>query len=574
MYRRFLAALILLATCSCSHAAQFIPDQPIIPVSELKAGMTGYILTVIKGTQPERIPVKIVSVIPQKPGRELSDEILFRITSRHSQQARHKLSQGMSGSPLYVMGKLAGGVRSGWELSDHMLGFATPIESMCAVFSNDYQPGFLTNTVNLANVYISGIRPGNSALLGLERSLGLSFVQGVPAGANHLTLSRERLRPGDAVSALLVWGDVEVGAVGTVTATAKDGRFLAFAHAFNKAGNTAYPAGRAYIHETVNSLAFPFKLASSESINGTFTQDREAGIAGRFGVYPLSISAKLVFRDLDTQTEDEFIFRVIADEFMSRELLVKVFQALVEEAWGRKGQGTMSVNLRIDGRAAPNGWARGDIFFSDENILSDAFKQTAAIIDAFLTQPFTETMPAGFTLTVEASQKPRILLIEDITLSSDTAKPGDEVGVTVKLRGWRTKPKEHKFTMRIPEDASEGVCELIIRGGSTDPMGQISVEEGWKSIDSLSRMLTEFRAADANNELIAEINIDRLDESLKKALARKKGRKSKPDPDLLPEEEEYLSETKARRIEEGTLRIFRSDHFIDGMMKRVIHVEK
>ena len=573
MYRRFLAALILLATCSCSHAAQFIPDQPIIPVSELKAGMTGYILTVIKGTQPERIPVKIVSVIPQKPGRELSDEILFRITSRHSQQARHKLSQGMSGSPLYVMGKLAGGVRSGWELSDHMLGFATPIESMCAVFSNDYQPGFLTNTVNLANVYISGIRPGNSALLGLERSLGLSFVQGVPAGANHLTLSRERLRPGDAVSALLVWGDVEVGAVGTVTATAKDGRFLAFAHAFNKAGNTAYPAGRAYIHETVNSLAFPFKLASSESINGTFTQDREAGIAGRFGVYPLSISAKLVFRDLDTQTEDEFIFRVIADEFMSRKLLVNVFKALVEEAWGRKGYGSMSVNLRIDGKAAPEGWARRDVFFSDDNIFAEAFKQTEAIIDAFLTQPFTETMPAGFTLTVEATQKPKVLLIEDVKLSIDHAKPGEKVGVTVTLRGWRTEPTEHSLSIKIPDDASEGVCELIVRGGNTEPMSQIAVDEGWKSINSLERMLTEFKAVDANNELILELNADRLDNALKKAL-RKSTRNTKPESDLLPEQEEYLSETKARRIKEGSLKIFQSDYFIDGMMKRIIHVEK
>ena len=177
-------------------------------------------------------------------------------------------------------------------------------------------------------------------------------------------------------------------------------------------------------------------------------------------------------------------------------------------------------------------------------------------------------------MKIEATQKPRVLLIEDVVLSADTAKPGQEVRVSVKLRGWRTEPTTHNFTMKIPDDASEGVCELIVRGGGTEPMGQKAIEGGWKSIDSLQRMFTEFKAADANNELILELNADRLNEELKKALARKKNKKAKREPDLLPEEEEYLSETKARRIEEGTLRIFRSDYFIDGMMKRIIHVEK
>ena len=108
-------------------------------------------------------------------------------------------------------------------------------------------------------------------------------------------------------------------------------------------------------------------------------------------------------------------------------------------------------------------------------------------------------------------------------------------------------------------------------------MRQISVDEGWKSINSLQRMLAEFRAVDANNELILELNADRLNDELKKALSRKSSKRSKKpqrDPDLLPEQEEYLSETKARRMKEGSLRIFRSDYFIDGMMKRIIHVEK
>lgn len=566
MCRKIFAVMIFLVMSACADANTFIPEQPIMPVSELQPGMTGYILTVLRGTESERIPVKVVSISPQKPGRELSDEILIRLTGKQ------KLAQGMSGSPVYINEKLIGGVRSGWELSDQTLAFVTPIESMCAVFDGEGRQkpqGFM-----LSDISISGLSTSNSALQELGRSLGMTFVQGVPLSASSLALSGEKLKPGDAVTALMVWGDVEAGAVGTVTATARDGRFLAFGHPFNKSGESSYPAAKTYIHDIVNSLAFPFKLASPQSINGTFIQDREAGVGGKMGTYPPSISAKLIFKDLDTGREDSCKFRVVTDEFLSGPVLVRVFAALAEEFWRRKGQGTMSVSLRVDGKAIPNGWVRNDIFYSDSNILGEAFKQTQAIITAYMIQPFEETMPAGFTITIEATQKPRVLLIEDVVLSDDTAKPGGDVGVSVKLRGWRTETTTHNFTMKIPDDASEGVCELIVRGGGTEPMEQKGVQGGWKSIDSLQRMFTEFRAADANNELILELNPDRLNQELKKAISAKKNKKAKREPDLLPEEEEYLSETKARRIEEGTLRIFRSDYFIDGMMKRIIHVEK
>ncbi len=562
--RRFVLAVVL-ALLSLRADAEFIPEQPIMPVRDIKPGMTGYMLTVISGTEPEKIPVKVVSIVPQKPGRELSDEILLRLTGRH------KLAQGMSGSPVYVQGRLIGAVRSGWEMSDQTLALAAPIESMCAIFDGGDKAH--SQAFTLSNVSISGLSTNTTAIQRLGRTLGMTFVQGVPISSQGLSLSGEKLKPGDAVSALVVWGDVEAGSVGTVTATARDGRFLAFGHSFNKAGVSAYPAAKTYIHDIVNSFAFPFKLASPLAINGTFTQDREAGIGGKMGVYPPSISANLIFRDLDRKTESRYKFRVVMDEFMSRELLVNVFAGLCEEAWGRKGQGTMMVNLRLDGKAVPNGWARRDIFYSDENILEHAFKQSEAIIDAYMTQPFSETMPAGFTLTVEATQKPKALLIEDVILSADTAKPGTEVGVTVKLRGWRTEPITRSFTMKIPADATEGVCELVVRGGNTEPLGQVAVNEGYKSIDSLQRMLTEFKAADANNELILELNADRDGDIITKALSKKKAKKREREPDLLPEEEEYLSETKARRIEEGTLRIFSSEYFIDGMMKRLIHVE-
>lgn len=562
--KKFFAVLILLLTCtSCSYAyASFVPDENIIPVRMIKPGMTGYVLTVLKGYNRVKLPVKIISISPKKPGIELTDEILIQFTGSH------KLSQGMSGSPLYLNGKLAGAIRSGWEKSTQKFALVTPIESMMKIFDyHDERSGM--NHETFTDIFtLSGLNINTPSVRDMLSSLGINAVQGISSSGNSLLSESTRLRPGDAVSALLVWGDVELGAVGTVTATDSQGRFIAFGHPLLKRGNALYMAARTRIHDTIDSYEFPFKLASSEGITGTVTQDREAGIGGTFGYYAQSIPASLVFRDLDSKTERTFNFRVAADEFMSHKLISGVLTGLAEEAWGRKGQGTMKVNLRIDGRNVPRGWSRTEIFFSEDNITANAFTQAVKIINAFLTQPFREVMPAGFTVTVEATQMPKVLIIESIE-TVKTARAGEEIEVKVRLRSWRKGVTEHKIKMKIPESAS-GVTELIVRGGSVEPLSSAAVEEGLMSINSLERMLTELKAIDANNELIIEMNNDTLNEALKKAMKRKHNRNH--EPDLLPEEEEYLSETKTRRLKEGTLKIYRTEYFIDGIMKRLINV--
>ncbi|MBQ3403084.1 MAG: hypothetical protein IJG65_06915 [Synergistaceae bacterium] len=567
MSRRYiLFAVMLVFLCVPAFGAPFIPEQPTIPVNELRPGMSGYILTVLKGTTPSKIPAKIVSIVPQKPGTYIPDNILVRLQGT-------KLAQGMSGSPLYIHGRLAGAIRSGWDNSDQTLALVTPIDAMCRAWDFEDSPRTaMLDTLALTNITVSGLNVNTRAMSALSRRLGVAFTQGGAASPGGLGVDGSRLRPGDSVAVMLVWGDVEIFAVGTVTATASDGRFLAFGHDMLKRGNSSYPSAGAYIHDIVNSSAFPFKLGSPRGINGTITQDRDAAIGGKFGYYAPSVSGEFVFRDLDRGTESRHKFRTIADEFMTDEVLENVFKGLAEEVWGRNGQGTMSVNLRIDGRNIPNGWARRDIFFSEENVIDEAFKQAKAVINAVLTQPFSGILPAGFTVTVEATQTPKLLMIEDVEAPED-ARPGEEIEISVKLRGWRTEPVTRKFRMTIPEDAT-GVVELIVRGGGEQSFSQIAIEEGLKTMGSLERMLTEFRAEDANNELVLELNADRTGDILSR-ITQKRARKKTPsrEPDFLPEEQEYMSETKERRIKEGTLKIYSSEYLIDGLMRRIIHTE-
>ncbi|MBQ9526427.1 MAG: hypothetical protein IJR68_02355 [Fretibacterium sp.] len=129
--------------------------------------------------------------------------------------------------------------------------------------------------------------------------------------------------------------------------------------------------------------------------------------------------------------------------------------------------------------------------------------------------------------------------------------------------------------MKAPEGTS-GVCELIVRGGGVHPLPQLAVDGGWKAIDSLERMLQEIAAIDANNELFVELTSDAIAEAIKKATnkdGKDGGKDTHEESNLLPEETEYLSQTKERRIREGTLCVYRADRFVDGMMKRLVTVE-
>ncbi len=554
MYKKILLAVFLMFNVSTAVSAEnFVPAQPVINISEIKSGMQGYILTVLKGTEPSRLPVKVVSIIPQKPGTNIDSAIMIKFIGKN------KLSQGMSGSPLYIRGRLAGAVRSGWENSDQSLALVTPINSMQAVFNND---GIKTAVLTLSGM-------NSNSISRLSKSLGVNIIQGISMNAQGI--QNYYFKPGDAIAAMLVWGDVELSAAGTVTATSTDGKFLAFGHEFLNRGNVLYPSARAYVHDTVDSRTFPFKLASPLYINGTITQDREAAIGGQAGIFAPSFAASFTFKNLDTDKENKYKFRVVADEFITSKIFEGIFKGLSYEAWGRKGQGTALITLRIDGKNIPNGWTRTDIFYSDDDVFEEAFKDTLEIINSYLTQPFSHTIPAGFSMTVEASQTPKILRIEDIQTVSK-AKPGEEINIKVRLRGWREDPFERTFKLRIPENAS-GTAQILVRGGGAEPMPQIALNEGLKTIDSVERMLTEFKAADSNNELVLELDTDTLTEVLKNAAA-KKNSGSYENINTIPEEEEFLSQTKERRIREGTLKIFESDYFIDGMMKKIIQVEK
>ena len=565
-----------------ADAGVFTPEQPVLPAASLRSGARGYLLTVLKGTKPVRLPLEIVSVVPGK--EQVKNSILIRMLPSPENRTGG-VAQGMSGSPVFVEGKLVGAVGVGWNFSDHTMALVTPIEEMCNIFSrSDRQislkgpelPSAKRDSEKNARYRSSPLMVGGLSSGALSRLTTILDVplEALPYGAGgELLVEDIPFAPGEAVSVLLAWGDVEMAATGTVTATSRDGRFLAFGHSFLERGAVNFPAARAYVHDVIGSSLFPFKMASPVALAGTVTQDRAAGIGGRRGYFTPSIAASLVFRDIDTAQDAARVvknFRVVPDAFLGAKLLEGVYGGLLDDQWGRKGQGTATVTLRVDGRGLTPGWARTNVFFSDSGIGDAALRESSLIMELFLLQPFKEIFPIGFKLDVSMTQEPQVLAIEDVTVSSD-ARPGDTLGVEVVLRPWRREPVKKHFEVVGPKEA-EGVCELIVRGGGTNSLSQLAVDGGWKSIDSFERLLREMAAVDANNELIVELLYDQTGDKSRRGRDGKVSQR--PVPTLLPEEKEFLSETKTRRIKEGTLRISRSDHVVEGLMRRLINVNE
>jgi hypothetical protein len=362
-----------------------------------------------------------------------------------------------------------------------------------------------------------------------------------------------KLKPGEAIMAFIAWGDVTVGVTGTLTATSKDGKFLAFAHPFLELGAVNFPLARTRIEYIVQNTDFPFKIGTPISFVGTITQDRQQGIGGQIGYFTPSISASLIFRDRDLGHAYRKGFNIAYAPFITPRMIGTIFSGLIRELWGRNGEGTLITTFSVDGGNLRNAWRRNNLFFSTSNASEAAMHEITLISDIFLLNAFKDMFPIGFRLEVEVTQEPRVLYIEEVDIDKTVVGPGDTVEVQVKLRPWRKRQLVRSFDLRVPDDAF-GLCEVVVRGGAFDTTAPTALIEGWKSIDSFERMLTELDSIESNNELIVELNTRANND-----------RNSSPD-------HEYLSEIRERRLREGNMRVFKSEYFVDGLMRKQFEV--
>jgi len=613
-----LCAVIAVAASGCAYGAPFVPTDPIMPLSQVRPGMKGEARTVMTGTNVTSFKVTLLGVLPRKTSpRSL---ILIRVDDP-AVLASGGIAEGMSGSPVYVGGKLVGAIGYGWAFSEKGLGLVTPIEEMVKV--HDWpdkiphvglapktpqkppadEPAVTVSSDDAATAASGDIAPDEDgtcdepdgadvesadivplsmpiltdgisprAAEAIARKFNFRLVPlGASSDASNRVDLKSRPKPGSAIGVSLAWGDIQMGGIGTLTAVSRDGRFIGFGHPMSGQGAVAFPLTEASVLRVIPSLESSFKLGFQGPMIGLVTQDRPEAIGGRFGRLAPADSYTVRINDVDAKKVVRKTFQTVSDPFTGPSLGLMGIVGIIDDEWARNGEGTALVKYRFRGGNLSRGWERSNMFFSDTDLIGVLLKEFGDLASIFALNQFQEIRPFGADVEVEITRDPRVVYIEKITVrdKKEFYSPGDEIKLDVTFRPWRKAPSVRSFTLKVP-DKAVGFCEIIVRGGGIEAPQQESLLSGLRAITDLGTLLGELSAQESNNQVILEINGPEITDFIKNA--------SKGKTMDIPSPEDFLddrlaSEIKAERVKKGQLRIIDTNYYVEGLLRKYIKIK-
>lgn len=510
---------LLLALVALSYSLAFASPETM-PVDQITPGMRGIAKTVVSGTKIEEFGVEVLGIMK---GKGPSGDLILVRTYGDLIDRTGGIAQGMSGSPVYIDGKLVGAIAYGWSLTDHKIGMVTPIADMLKLwdmpdvknkFAADTaaaqgNPGFEPFTTPLM---VSGF---SEAAINMMRDK-LSPFQLVPYGVGEAPegVAFGPLEPGSAVGVQLVSGDFSVGALGTVTYVEGD-KVLAFGHPFLKKGNVGYLMTNAYVFTTVNGLENSFKVGATGDLVGMINQDRGAAVAGRIGLYPLVAPMLITVRDNDLNRTEQSAVQVVQDEQLTPLLsAVTVFNA-VTKAMDRVGPGTAKVSFEITGRDLPGEkLVRENMFYSPANVGELAVSEFLDAMNLIAGNQYHPVDIMDVKVNVSVNEERRTATVMEAKPNAAKAKPGETISITVKLKPFRGENITRVVPYTIPKDQKPGPMTLEVRGGGMIPLTQLLLKKQGldddilngdkKKNQSFADMLKEFSQSDHNNDIVVE----------------------------------------------------------------------
>ena len=494
--------LIFLATV-CVMVAPAVTAR--MPVDEIRRGMTGVGVTVFEGSLREEFDVEILGVLRNVMGPR-RDIVVARLAG--GPLADTGVVAGMSGSPVYIDGRLIGAVSYALgSFATEPIAGITPIGEMLRSDANRDPAVHLARMLPRFPLAGSGLhtlvaeRGGGLEPLPLGsadvRTLGLAqlpaagggallrpiatpvalggfmpqvrdawiaalgaggFAAAALGGQAEGGLPAEPLQPGDAVGAMLVRGDLTMAATGTVTMV-EDGRVYAFGHPFFNLGPIRFPMTRAAVTTVLPSLALSSKIAAVGETVGTLDQDRSTGIFGTLGQGPRMIPVRMELDAPGQDLQETFRFEVVEDRLFTPLLTYSgVLSTFL--SWTRQlGASTYTVSstARIDGH--------GDVTFDDvysgQTALVSAAGAVANPLTALLNNDIAAVDVEAVEITVRAAETPRTAVLERVWLDSARIRAGDAVRLSILARGYRGADLIETVDIDIPANVSGSLQVLV-----------------------------------------------------------------------------------------------------------------
>jgi hypothetical protein len=483
-------------------------------IDEIRPGMVGIGRTVFDGTHVEEFKANIIGVLENVIGTH-RNLILAKLEG--GPLANTGVIAGMSGSPVYIDGKLIGAVSYALgSFSKEPIAGITPIAEMTdSTLLSDVRPtgarvhvDYPLTRDSLVTAFRKALdwnRPfadrandsrleGMSAVAGIggsqigtllrpiatplvmsgfEPALGDLFSsafqdQGfVPSGGNAAGFHAGEkpydgpLKPGDAIGVALVTGDLEFGGTGTVTHIDGD-RVYAFGHPMYNLGPTEFPMTRAYVYTILPSLFSSMKLSSTGEVIGTFTQDRATAIAGRLGAGPRMIPLSITLESKRAPTHT-FHFGVVNDQLFGPLMTYASILNTLSSYERQFGSATFSV--RGKATVTKHDPIAFENLFSGDQASMGAAAYIVAPVTFLMGNDYEKVDVAGIDVTIATAEEPRTATLERVWLDDPRARAGRSVTLKMLLRTYRGEDVVRTLPIEIPANASGSLSILVSDGG-------------------------------------------------------------------------------------------------------------
>lgn len=539
------AAVLTAAVLLSAAPAQ---GPAFMPVDEVRAGMVGVGRTIFAGEHLEEFNATVIGVLQNimGPGRDL---ILARLSG--GPLASTGVIQGMSGSPIYINGRLVGAVSySLGSFPKEPIAGITPIAEMTAdiratsprvngaglaiawpappqavmaalanvaaramsPLGDPYRDLRVVGPQSLADL-APALRPIGGAIVvrGFVPSLDRELRQALSPGAadaqsangpSRVLPAAAALRPGDPIGMSLMRGDLEMGATGTVTHV-EGSRVYAFGHPFLNLGPASLAMTRAHVYTVLPSLSSSMKIATLGEVIGTITQDRATAVGGLLGAGPPEMNVALTLTS-DLAPSRTFKFHVLHDQSLTP--LISYVSLLNSLTSYERQAGVMSIAAKGTISFGGSDTVTIDDVFSGDSAGVAAAAAIATPIGTVAANSFRTVMPESMTLSLHVSEVQRGTTIERVWLNTTRPELGGSYRVQVQLQDYRGGKRVVEVPIVMPTHAQGPVKLLVSDAATLTTLEQRDIDPGKPT--SWPELITKLNDVKRNNTIYVRLTSD------------------------------------------------------------------
>jgi SpoIVB peptidase S55 len=518
---KVLHKLLTISIPVIAGAAILSAAQDFFPLKDVRPGLHGIGRTVFEGHHIEEFQVEILGVIENVGPKQAI--ILAKLSGGPLEQTG--VLQGMSGSPVYIDGKLVGAIALGFPFSKQPIAGIQPIQQMIAdadfgrhtadalALSHNAaswgKPVTIPNasrldlplgnlTEILTPVALSGFTPGTLQAFSSEfRKLGLQPQQGVSAGSPKSQEYSGTVVPGSMICVQLIAGDLSISADGTVTYV--DGkRVYAFGHRFLEGGSTELPFASADVVALLPTLNTSFKISTAKQWVGTIISDRNTSIAGEMGREAHMLPVTISVRSPSMGTHD-YHMQVVNDRLLTPFLIQTAIFSSIDATQRTLGAGTLRLRGAVQFQDGVPPLLIRDTFVSDSGLAQQVSADAVVTLAFTLSAGFTNLHIKNISFDLEQVETKRQLQISQVWTSRNEVRPGDSLEVTALLSGEDGREFTRTATYQVPIGAPLGQLNLTVSdaNGLNFPNFAGMSPVALHTPQQLITVLNRFRSSDA-----------------------------------------------------------------------------